>query len=110
MTTTAPGQHDLGLGPAAERGSALSRSGRAITRFVQVQPGEPSASLSFLIVVVAAIFAPYLNTIGEGEHDVRRIALFTTAIERSLPIIVIAFAFAFAFAPLTTLVLRSNVL
>ena len=75
MTTTAPGRDDLGLGPDAERGSALSRGGRAVTRFVRVQPGGTFGIAVILIVVAAAIFAPYLNTIGEGERDVRRIAL-----------------------------------
>ena len=200
MTTATPGQEDLGLGPAAEQGSLLGRGGRAVARFVRLQPGGTFGVVVILLVVVAAIFAPYLNTIGEGERDVRRIAiaegrqldstgylqppnsewwfgtssagqdmwsrviygarpaliigvgsvaiamvaaivlalamgflrgwvdtvllrileagiavpgllwliLFTTAIERSLPIIVVAIALAFA--PLTTLVLRGNVL
>ena len=200
MTTATPGREDLGLSPAAEQGSPLGRGGRAIARFVRLQPGGTFGVVVILLVVVAAIFAPYLNTIGEGERDVRRIAiaegrqldstgylqppnsewwfgtssagqdmwsrviygarpaliigvgsvaismvaavvlalamgflrgwvdtvllrileagiavpgllwliLFTTAIERSLPIIVVAIALAFA--PLTTLVLRGNVL
>lgn len=200
MTTATPGREDLDLGPAAEQGSPLGRGGRAIARFARLQPGGTFGVVVILLVVVAAIFAPYLNTIGEGERDVRRIAiaegrqldstgylqppssewwfgtssagqdmwsrviygarpaliigvgsvaiamvvavalalsmgflrgwvdtvllrileagiavpgllwliLFTTAIERSLPIIVVAIALAFA--PLTTLVLRGNVL
>ena len=200
MTTATPGREDLGLGPAAKQGSLLGRGGRAVARFVRLQPGGTFGVVVILLVMVAAIFAPYLNTIGEGERDVRRIAiaegrqldstgylqppnsewwfgtssagqdmwsrviygarpaliigvgsvaiamvaavvlalamgflrgwvdtvllrileagiavpgllwliLFTTAIERSLPIIVVAIALAFA--PLTTLVLRGNVL
>ena len=200
MTTATPSQDDLGLGPSAEREPALARGWLAVARFARLQPGGMFGVVVILLVVVAAIFAPYLNTIGEGERDVRRIAiaegrqldstgylqppssewwfgtssagqdmwsrviygarpaliigvgsvaiamvaaivlalamgflrgwvdtvllrileagiavpgllwliLFTTAIERSLPIIVVAIALAFA--PLTTLVLRGNVL
>ncbi len=75
MTTATPGREEIGLGPALERGSALARSGRAVWRFVRLQPGGTFGIIVILAVVVAAIFAPYLKTIGEGERDVRRIAL-----------------------------------
>ena len=200
MTTAAPGQDNLRLGPAAEQGSHLARRGRAIARFARMQPGGTFGLGIIFLVVAGAIFAPYLHTLGDGERDVRRIALaegrqldstgylqppngdwwfgtnsagqdvwsrviygarpaliigvgsvgiamvaalalalamgflkglvdtvllriletgiavpgllwlilFTTAIDRSLPVIVVAIALAFA--PLTTLVLRGNVL
>lgn len=75
MTTATPGREDLGLGPALERGPVLARGGRAVWRFVRLQPGGTFGIIVILMVVVAAIFAPYLKTIGEGERDVRRIAL-----------------------------------
>ncbi len=75
MTTATPGQEDLGLGPALERGAVLARGGRAAWRFARLQPGGLFGIIVILMVVVAAIFAPYLKTIGEGERDVRRIAL-----------------------------------
>ena len=75
MTTATPGQEDLGLGPALEREPALARGGRAAWRFARLQPGGLFGIIVILMVVVAAIFAPYLKTIGEGERDVRRIAL-----------------------------------
>ena len=198
--TEALTEREFGLGPAEQQGTRLSRGVRASARFVRTQPGGAFGLAVILMVVVAAIFAPYLKTIGEGERDVRRIAtaqgkqldstgylqppnsdwwfgtssagqdmwsrviygarpaliigagsvgiamtiaialalamgllrgfvdafllriieagiavpgilwliLFTTAIDRSLPVLVVAVALAFA--PLTTLVLRGNVL
>ena len=44
-------------------------------RFVRLQPGGTFGIIFILLIVVAAIFAPHLKTIGEGERDVRRIAL-----------------------------------
>ena len=73
MTRAATGQDDLGL--AAERGASFGRSWRAVTRFARLQPGGTFAIIVLLAVVVAAIFAPYLKTIGDGERDVRRIAI-----------------------------------
>ena len=73
MTRAATGQDDLGL--AGERGAALSRRWRAATRFARLQPGGTFGIIVILAVVVAAIFAPYLKTIGDGERDVRRIAI-----------------------------------
>lgn len=58
-----------------EQGSALARAARGAARFARLQPGGTFGIIVILIVVVAAIFAPYLKTIGEGERDVRRIAL-----------------------------------
>ena len=75
MTATAPGQEDLGLGPHSEQGSRLARGGRAAARFARLQPGGAFGLAVVLLVVVAAVFAPYLHTIGDGERDVRRIAL-----------------------------------
>ena len=75
MTTAATGQDDLDLGPAAERGSAPARGLRAVLRFARLQPGGTFGIIVILAVVVAAIFAPYLKTIGDGERDVRRIAI-----------------------------------
>ena len=75
MTASAPGQEDLGLGPYAEQGSRLARGGRAAARFVRLQPGGTFGIAMVLLVVVAAVFAPYLHTIGDGERDVRRVAL-----------------------------------
>ncbi len=75
MTATAPSQDDFGLGPVADRGTALSRGWRATARFVRLQPGGTFGIAIVLLVVIAAIFAPYLRTIGEGERDVRRIAI-----------------------------------
>ena len=73
MTRAATGQDDLGL--AGERGAALSRRWRAVLRFARLQPGGTFGIIVILMVVVAAIFAPYLKTIGDGERDVRRIAI-----------------------------------
>ena len=75
MTQFSSTAADTGLGPAAERGSALARFGRGAARFARLQPGGTFGIAVILLVVVAAIFAPYLKTIGEGERDVRRIAL-----------------------------------
>ncbi len=47
----------------------------AAARFARLQPGGTFGSIFILLVVVSAIFAPHLKTIGEGERDVRRIAL-----------------------------------
>ena len=44
-------------------------------RFVRLQPGGTFGIIFILLIVVAAIFAPHLKTIGEGERDVRRIAI-----------------------------------
>ena len=75
MTATAPGQEELGLGPYSEQGSRLARSGRAAARVARTQPGGTFGLIVVLLVVASATFAPYLHTIGEGERDVRRIAL-----------------------------------
>ena len=75
MTATAPSQDDFGLGPVADRGTALARGWRATARFVRLQPGGTFGIAIVLLVVIAAIFAPYLRTLGEGERDVRRIAI-----------------------------------
>ncbi len=75
MTQTASSPINPGLEPVAERGSALARGGRAAARFVRLQPGGTFGIVVIALVVTAAIFAPYLKTIGEGERDVRRIAI-----------------------------------
>ena len=75
MTTAAPGQEDVDLGLRVERGSPLRRAWTAAKRFVRLQPGGTFGIIFILLVVASAIFAPHLKTIGEGERDVRRIAL-----------------------------------
>ena len=74
MTTAAPG-HDTELGLTAERGPLPKRALQGAARFARLQPGGTFGIAVILLVVVAAIFAPHLKTIGEGERDVRRIAL-----------------------------------
>ena len=44
-------------------------------RLARLQPAGTFGIAAVLVVVVSAIFAPYLKTIGEGERDVRRIAM-----------------------------------
>ena len=73
--TEALTEREFGLGPAEKQGTRLSRGLRASARFVRTQPGGAFGLAVILMVVVAAIFAPYLKTIGEGERDVRRIAI-----------------------------------
>lgn len=46
-----------------------------VARFARVQPGGTFGITFVVLLVAAAIFAPYLHTIGEGERDVRRIAI-----------------------------------
>ena len=75
MTTATTGRGDLGLDPADERGTALARGWQAAVRFVRLQPGGTFGIVVVLMIVAAAIFAPHLKTIGEGERDVRRIAI-----------------------------------
>ena len=201
MTSAASAQDDLTLALAADRGSPLSRAWRFVKRFIRLQPGGAIAIVIIVIVGLVAAFAPYLNTVGRGEtnirsvwqsegHEVRGIdfvleppgpdwwmgtnkaaqdvwsrtiygtrpalmigigavsvaivaavtlslamgfmkgivdalllriieviiavpgilwlILFTTALDRSIPVLV--FAIAFTFSPLTTLVLRGNVI
>ena len=74
MTRAAPG-HDTELGLEAERGPLPGRALRGAARFARLQPGGAFGGAVILLVVVAAIFAPHLKTIGEGERDVRRVAL-----------------------------------
>ncbi|MCY3881297.1 MAG: ABC transporter permease [Chloroflexi bacterium] len=75
MTTAAPGQEDVDLGLRVEQGSPLRRAWTAAKRFARLQPGGTFGIIFILLIVVAAIFAPHLKTIGEGERDVRRIAI-----------------------------------
>ena len=75
MTTAAPGHEDVDLQLGAERGTRLKRAWVGVKRFVRLQPGGTFGIIFILLIVVAAIFAPHLKTIGEGERDVRRIAL-----------------------------------
>ncbi|MYH68425.1 MAG: hypothetical protein F4152_07760 [Dehalococcoidia bacterium] len=75
MTTAAPGHEDVDLHLGAERGTRLKRAWVGVKRFVRLQPGGTFGIIFILLIVVAAIFAPHLKTIGEGERDVRRIAI-----------------------------------
>ncbi len=181
--------------------SAIASAWTFVKRFVRLQPGGAIGIVIILIIGLAAAFAPYINTAGEGERGIRSVwrddgreisgvnfvlqppgpdwwlgtnrtgqdlwsrvvygarpalmigigavgvaivvatslslamgflqgvvdglllriieviiavpgilwlILFTTALDRSIPVLI--FAIAFTFSPLTTLVLRGNVI
>ena len=71
--TTASTTTDLELGALAEPDSRASRWWRTISRFVRLQPGGVIGVVIIVIVGLAAAFAPYLNTIGEGERSIRNV-------------------------------------
>jgi len=199
--TSAPTvQDDLDLTGIDDR-SAIASAWTFTKRFVRLQPGGAIGIVIILIIGLAAAFAPYINTAGEGERGIRSVwrddgreisgvnfvlqppgpdwwlgtnrtgqdlwsrvvygarpalmigigavgvaivvatslslamgflqgvvdglllriieviiavpgilwlILFTTALDRSIPVLI--FAIAFTFSPLTTLVLRGNVI
>lgn len=201
MTSAPSVQDDLDLGGIAERRSPLVGAWIFSVRFVRLQPGGAIGIVIILVIGLAAAFAPYMNTEGEGERGIRSVwrdegreisgvnfvlqppgpdwwlgtnrtgqdlwsrvvygarpalmigigavgvaivvatslalamgflkgavdglllriieviiavpgilwlILFTTALDRSIPVLI--FAIAFTFSPLTTLVLRGNVI
>ena len=67
---------DLGLARRTGRCplKALAGSHWNDEAIARLQPGGTFGIIVLLAVVVAAIFAPYLKTIGDGERDVRRMA------------------------------------
>ena len=72
MTSAAATQDDLGL-EIPDRGTRLARSWTTIKRFIRLQPGGSISIIIILVVASAAIFAPYLNTAGEGERGIRSV-------------------------------------
>ena len=74
MATVAPApvEQDLGGEILIERRPFLERAGGAVWRFIRLQPLGTFGILFILIIVVAAIFAPWLNTAGEGKSRVQR--------------------------------------
>ena len=52
--------------------SRPAKWGQAIWRFIRLQPLGTFGIIFILIIVVAAIFAPWLNTTGEGRSRVER--------------------------------------
>jgi ABC-type dipeptide/oligopeptide/nickel transport system permease subunit len=54
-------------------GSRLSRFWQNISRFIRLQPGGSIGIVIILIVSAAAIFAPYMNTAGDGERNIRSV-------------------------------------
>ncbi|MCY4391142.1 MAG: ABC transporter permease [Chloroflexi bacterium] len=200
MTSAPTVQDDLDLTGIDDR-SAIASAWTFTKRFVRLQPGGAIGIVIILIIGLAAAFAPYINTAGEGERGIRSVwrddgreisgvnfvlqppgpdwwlgtnrtgqdlwsrvvygarpalmigigavgvaivvatslslamgflqgvvdglllriieviiavpgilwlILFTTALDRSIPVLI--FAIAFTFSPLTTLVLRGNVI
>ena len=200
MTSAPTVQDDLDLTGIDDR-SAIRSAWAFVKRFVRLQPGGAIGIVIILIIGLAAAFAPYINTAGEGERGIRSVwrddgreisgvnfvlqppgpdwwlgtnrtgqdlwsrviygarpalmigigavgvaivvatslslamgflqgvvdglllriieviiavpgilwlILFTTALDRSIPVLI--FAIAFTFSPLTTLVLRGNVI
>ncbi len=200
MTSAPTVQDDLDLTGIDDR-SAIASAWTFVKRFVRLQPGGAIGIVIILIIGLAAAFAPYINTAGEGERGIRSVwrddgreisgvnfvlqppgpdwwlgtnrtgqdlwsrvvygarpalmigigavgvaivvatslslamgflqgvvdglllriieviiavpgilwlILFTTALDRSIPVLI--FAIAFTFSPLTTLVLRGNVI
>ncbi len=200
MTSAPTVQDDLDLTGIDDR-SAIASAWTFAKRFVRLQPGGAIGIVIILIIGLAAAFAPYINTAGEGERGIRSVwrddgreisgvnfvlqppgpdwwlgtnrtgqdlwsrvvygarpalmigigavgvaivvatslslamgflqgvvdglllriieviiavpgilwlILFTTALDRSIPVLI--FAIAFTFSPLTTLVLRGNVI
>ncbi len=200
MTSAPTVQDDLDLTGIDDR-SAIRSAWTFVKRFVRLQPGGAIGIVIILIIGLAAAFAPYINTAGEGERGIRSVwrddgreisgvnfvlqppgpdwwlgtnrtgqdlwsrvvygarpalmigigavgvaivvatslslamgflqgavdglllriieviiavpgilwlILFTTALDRSIPVLI--FAIAFTFSPLTTLVLRGNVI
>ena len=72
MTSAAATQDDLGL-EIPDRGTRLARFWTTTKRFIRLQPGGSISIIIILIVASAAIFAPYLNTAGEGERGIRSV-------------------------------------
>ncbi len=200
MTSAPTVQDDLDLTGIDDR-SAIASAWAFVKRFVRLQPGGAIGIVIIMVIGLAAAFAPYINTAGEGERGIRSVwrddgreisgvnfvlqppgpdwwlgtnrtgqdlwsrvvygarpalmigigavgvaivvatslslamgflqgvvdglllriieviiavpgilwlILFTTALDRSIPVLI--FAIAFTFSPLTTLVLRGNVI
>ena len=53
--------------------SRLARLGSGVGRFIRLQPGGAIGIVIITLVAAAAIFAPYLNTVGHGERGIRSV-------------------------------------
>ena len=69
----APAEQDLGSDILIERRPFLERAGGAVWRFIRLQPGGTMGIIVIIIVVATAIFAPYMNTAGEGQENLRSV-------------------------------------
>lgn len=69
----APAEQDLGGDILIERRPFLERAGGAVWRFIRLQPGGTMGIIVIVIVVATAIFAPYMNTAGEGQQNLRAV-------------------------------------
>ena len=75
MATVAPAPAEQALGSdiLIERRPFPERAGRAAWRFIRLQPGGTMGIIVIIIVVATAIFAPYMNTAGEGQQNLRAV-------------------------------------
>ena len=73
MTSAPAVQDDLNLGPYIDQSSLPTRVARNIKRFVLLQPGGTIGIVIIVVVGLAAAFAPYLNTAGDGERGIRSV-------------------------------------
>lgn len=73
MTSASASAQDLELGPLAAQDPLPKRWARTVARFIRLQPGGTAGIIIIVIVGLAAAFAPYLNTVGDGQRSIRNV-------------------------------------